>query len=144
MHKVYDLKENLCRELEEYGSKDKFDISDIEYIDTLAHAIKNIDKIIEKYEENGYSQAGGGRYSYDGRGYGRGSYDMWRTTPYGRGYMDRYAYNDGRRYARNDGGYSRAEDDMESMIAELKVMMNDLPAEKKHEVQKFVQRIEQM
>ena len=42
------------------------------------------------------------------------------------------------------GRYARAEDDMDSMITELRKMVNDLPPEKSKEVQRFIQKIEQM
>ena len=71
MHKLYELKEMLCKELEEYGTKEKLDVGGLEIVDKLSHAIKNIDKIIEKYDEEGYSMAGGS-YARGGRGGGRG------------------------------------------------------------------------
>ena len=54
---LYDLKEKLTKELIEQGKKD----GTLNNIDTLAHAIKNIIKIIESCEEDEYS---GRRYSY--------------------------------------------------------------------------------
>ena len=53
MHRLYDLKDMLCEELEKYESKD-LTASSLETIDKLAHAIKNIDKIIAMGED-GYS-----------------------------------------------------------------------------------------
>ena len=47
MHAVYELKEKLCDELEEYGKKDKLDVGALDIVDKLAHTIKNLDKIIE-------------------------------------------------------------------------------------------------
>ena len=61
MDAIYELKDMLCEELEEYGKKDKLDVGGLEIVDKLAHTIKNLDKIIETYEEDGYS----GEY-YDG------------------------------------------------------------------------------
>ena len=46
MDAIYELKEKLCDELEEYGDK-KLDAGSLEVIDKLAHTIKNLDKIIE-------------------------------------------------------------------------------------------------
>lgn len=46
MHKLEQLKETLCRELEEYGERDNLDVGGLDVVDKLAHAIKNIDKII--------------------------------------------------------------------------------------------------
>ena len=56
MNELYELKEKLCRELKKYGNED-VTTSSLEVVDKLSHAIKNIDKIIEKYEEeeNGMS-----------------------------------------------------------------------------------------
>lgn len=51
MHKLYDLKDQLVEELEKYGEKNDIPKSEIPYIDTLAHACKNICKIIESCEE---------------------------------------------------------------------------------------------
>ena len=46
-----ELRKKLCDELKEYGKKE-INAGTLQVIDTLAHAIKNIDKIIET---NGYS-----------------------------------------------------------------------------------------
>ena len=42
------------------------------------------------------------------------------------------------------GRYSGAERDMDGLVAELRDMMPDLPEEKKREVQRFIQKVEQM
>ena len=55
MDALYELKDMLCEELEEYGKKDKLDVGTLEIVDKLAHTIKNLDKIIDSYEEDGYS-----------------------------------------------------------------------------------------
>ena len=139
MHKIYDLKDMLCEELEEYGAKDKLDVGSLDVVDKLAHAIKNINKIIEHYEdEEGYSEDGG--MMMDGRKGNRtysirGSYARGRRGNVKRDRMGRYS---------SESGYSRAEADMDSMVSELRDMMHDLPEEKKHEVQKFIDRIERM
>lgn len=132
MHKLYELKEMLMEELEEYASKDKLDVGGLDIVDKLAHAIKNICKIIKSYEEDdGYS---GGAYTYEGVG----SYKR-------DGSMRSYARGRGRNARRDSmGRYSGAERDMDSMVEELREMMPDLPEEKKREVQKFIQKVEQM
>ena len=66
MHKLYELKEMLCEELEEYGEKGKLDVGSLDVVDKLAHAIKNIDKILYAHEEDEYSHRGG--MSYERRG----------------------------------------------------------------------------
>ena len=52
MHELHTLKEKLCAELEKYSSKE-LTASALDYVDKLAHAIKNIDKIIEGGEYSG-------------------------------------------------------------------------------------------
>ena len=54
MDAIYELKDMLCEELEEYGKKDKLDVGGLEIVDKLAHTIKNLDKIIESYEDEEY------------------------------------------------------------------------------------------
>lgn len=80
MHKLHELKEMLCEELEEYASKGKLDVGGLDIVDKLAHAVKNLDKIIEV--DSGYSNRypyyRGGSYTYrDSRGrYSRAEADM--------------------------------------------------------------------
>ena len=57
MKELYELKEKLCDELKGYGKKD-MSAGTLDVVDKLSHTIKNLDKIIEKYEEEDYS----GRY----------------------------------------------------------------------------------
>ena len=65
MKELHELKERLVDELAEYGKKD-LTAGNLEVIDTLAHATKNVCKIIE---DEGYSGTYGG-YT-DGRSYKR-------------------------------------------------------------------------
>ena len=85
MKELYELKERLVDELKDYGKKD-LSSSNLQYIDTLAHAAKNVCKITEASDEGhsgyyddtrayrGYSRNhpysyrrdGMGRYSRDG------------------------------------------------------------------------------
>ena len=57
MHKIKELKELLCKELEEFGGRTSLDRNALSDVDTLAHAIKNLDKILQGEEED--SMAGG-------------------------------------------------------------------------------------
>ena len=128
MHELYELKEKLCQELEEYNSKE-MTAGSLEVIDKLAHTIKNLGKIIEMHEESeGYSSRGG--MSYEGN-YG-GSYARG-----GRG--RRTGANQYGSYAR--GGYSRND----GMIAELRELMMEAPDERsKKEFQRFISKMESM
>lgn len=139
MQDLYELKEMLCEELKEYGKKGELTTGSLDVVDKLSHTIKNLDKIIEKYEEDEYS----GNYMYDGGSYERGgnrggeSYRMSRAS-YARG-RGRNARRDSMgRYSR-EGGYSRHGD----MIAELHELMQNAPDEHtKMEFQKFITKME--
>lgn len=77
MKELHDLREMLCEELKEYGRKGEISTGSLAAIDTIAHAVKNIDKIID---DDGYS----GRYD---DGMMRGSYARRRDS------MGRYSRN---------------------------------------------------
>lgn len=131
MHELYELKDMLCKELKEYGEKGELTAGSLDTIDKLAHAMKNLDRVIESYEEDGeYS----GRSYPDGMG---GSYARGRYSREGRSYAR------GRMNARRDsmGRYSR--DD--GMIEELRDLMKDAPNEAiKRDIQRLVDKMEQM
>ena len=134
MDALYELKDMLCEELEEYGKKDKLDVGTLEIVDKLAHTIKNLDKIIESYEEDGYSEEvyndgtlEGGKYAR--RGGMRGGYAMARGR---RGNVRRDSM----------GRYSR---DNKMMVHELRELMEDAPDERtKMEFKKFIEKVEHM
>ena len=52
MHGIYKLREMLCKELEEYGNRTSLDTSALDVVDKLAHAIKNIDKVMNSGDYN--------------------------------------------------------------------------------------------
>jgi hypothetical protein len=83
MSEMYELRDKLCDELKSYGKKE-MSAGSLDVVDKLAHAIKNIDKIIENDEE-GYS----GRYPHE---YGR-SYRGRKRDSMGR-YSSRGEYDD--------------------------------------------------
>lgn len=78
MHELYDLKDKLMKELEEYGKGEELSAGSLEIVDKLTHTIKNLCKIIDECDD-GYS----GRY-------------------YPHSYRRSY-----RGYSRRDGRYSR-------------------------------------
>lgn len=133
MHELYQLKEMLCKELEEYGRKGEVTANTLEIVDKLAHAVKNIGKIIEMYEEEDeYSMDGGNSYrgsmrSYSRRG-GRGG------NRGGRG-----SYDDG-----NRNYYSR-DDRSDMMVDKLEDLMEDAPDERtRQEIQRLVNKMQGM
>ena len=145
MHELYELKEKLCKELKKYSDKELTKDS-LELVDKLSHATKNLDKIIEKYEE----EEEGGSYGYNSyensyRGGGRsnrGSYNNGGSYARGRG---RNARRDsmGRYSSTNsyEGGYSRNAD----IATELRELMMDAPDEQtRMEYQKVINKLESM
>lgn len=149
MEELYKLKETLCNELEEYSKKGKMSAGDLDVVDKLSHTIKNIDKIIEKYDEDEYSGAMGysnrmsdrGRGGYSNRGYSndrmmdRTDYSMAR----GRGSNARRDSR-GRYAGEYHDGYSGHD-----MIAELRELMEDAPDEQtRSEFEKFIRKMEHM
>ena len=144
MHELMELKEKLCKELEEYGKKD-LSAGTLDVVDKLSHAIKNLDKIIEKYEEEEYSgdmrygmngrmMRGGVAYARDGRGsYRGGSYARGRTGNVRRDSMGRYS---------SERGYSR---DAEDLAMQLRDLMEDAPDETiRRDMEKLLRKVEQM
>lgn len=139
MDKLYELKEMLCKELEKYGKEDKLTAGSLEVVDKLSHSIKNLDKIIENYEGEGYSNRDGGSYERGGRS-NRGSYEgSYRGGSYARGRGSNARRDSMGRYSRE--GYSRADDLMDSLYGLMEEAPNDRV---RQEMQKFVSKIEEM
>ena len=147
MHEIYDLKEMLCKELEEYGKKGDLTAGSLDVVDKLAHTIKNLDKIIESYEEDGEYSSRGVSYA-GGMGMGGASYERGGRS-YRGGNMGGRSYARGRgRNARRDAmgrysteGYSRNDE----MIEQLNDLMDDAPDERtRAEIQKFITKLEGM
>lgn len=113
MHMLYELKEKLMQELEEYGSKE-LTAGSLQTVDTLAHALKNLCKIIEAAEEEGSSERGGSyageRRSYRGGSYRGGSY-MGGSYARGR----RNASRDSRGRYSGEDGYSENNETVNSL-----------------------------
>lgn len=119
MHELQELKERLIDYLKEYN-KD-LTKSDIEMVDTLAHATKNLCKVIEDYEDGEYAERGMSRRGMNYRG---------RT--------------DGRRDSR--GRYSsRDYYDTDEITDKLRDLMDDAQDEKtRMEIQNFIHKMEKM
>lgn len=149
MHKLYELKDKLMNELEDYADNGKFSKDDVEAIKYTASAIDHICNIVEDEE---YSGAMGGMYdggsyegSYRGGSYEGGSYA--RGGNRGRGGRS-YARGRGRN-ARRDSigrysseGYSRASD---GIVMELRDLMDDAPDDRiRQEIQSLIHKVEKM
>lgn len=132
MHELYELKEMLCKELEEYGQKGELTAGSLEVVDKLANTIKNLCKIIDMYEDDGYSSRGESYEDGMGGSYARGGSRVRGGRGGNRG-SNRGANQYGR-YSR-DGG----------MIEDLRELMQDAPDERtRQEFQKFIRKIEGM
>lgn len=123
MHKLYELKEKLMRELEDYSENGKFSKEDVEAIKYITSAIDHICNIMENEDEySNTGMMGGGPYSYadDGRGGNRGgrsnrSYARGRGRNARRDRMGRYS---------SEGGYSY------DFKVDLEELMQDAPNER--------------
>lgn len=151
MHeKLYDLKDKLMKELGEYSQNGKYSKEDVETIKYMASAIDHMCNIIERAEEEEYSQRGG-NYAYDngnmGGSGGGGSY---------RGGGGRYSRDGGYLYSRNSyargrgqnaprdsmGRYSNADGDFAEQLEQL---MRDAPNDQiRQQVQNLMRQVEQM
>ena len=125
--KLYELKEKLCKELEGYSDKELTSPS-LDVVDKLCHAIKNLDKIIDKHEEKERESMYGNSYNYPYNAYNDGYSRMGRNAR--RDSMGRYAT-----------GYPRDN----NMIMELTDLMEGSPDERtRMEFQKFINKMQTM
>ena len=145
MKELYDLKEMLLVELEEYGKKGELTAGTLEIVDKLAHATKNLDKVIMCLE-GGEEQSFRGSYD-EGGSYRGGSYRMSRNSYEGEGggsYRGRGSgakrYENGRYAPYSRRGYSRADD----MAGKLREMAEQAPDDKtRQEIQRLADKMEQ-
>ena len=112
MKELYELKERLIDELKDYGKRD-LSGSSLDMIDKLAHATKNLCKIIDESDEGS-----SGYYSRTGRVYD------------GRSFRNSYRRDDMGRYSR-DG-----------LADKLRDLMADAPDDRtRMEIQKLVEKM---
>lgn len=137
MEKLYDLKDKLCEELEEFARKQEMGAGDLEVIHKLTDTIKNIDKICMLEEEGGYSEA------VDGGDYGRGSSYANRGKHYVRGHYSRDGGMNGYSTRRRDsrGRYSR-EDGRSEMMEHLEMAMDSATEQDRDTIKRFMRQLE--
>ena len=122
MHDLYNLKEMLCKELCDYGKEGGLTLSSLSTIDTLAHAAKNVSKLIESYDKEEYSRRDGG---HSNGGY---YYDDGNSHRRGRDRMGRFVSRDA-----------------SEMAHKLREMMEEAPDEaSKREIQRLADKMESM
>ena len=136
MESMYNLKEKLCRELDEIARKPEMSAGDLETVHKLTDTIKNIDKIDMLEETGEYSQAGD--WEMEGRGsYNRGSSYRGRK----RDSMGRYS-RDGR-YGPTTRMYSRAEA-KDDMMAKLEDMMGSASEQERAILRQAMDKLEKV
>lgn len=141
MEYIEKIKKMLCRELEEYGEKNRVSGSDLEMIWKLTDTVKNLNKI-EMLEDGGYSERRGGYsrgMSYDDdMSYARGRGSNARRDSMGRysseGSYDDYSEAMDRRYSR-DG----AKDHMMDKLGE---MMRDADPNEREILKQTMRKLE--
>lgn len=120
MHELYELKEKLMDELKEHGGKD-LSAGSLEIVDKLTSTIKNLCKIIDEYDDDGYSS----RY-----------YPMYGS------------YNDGGSYRRGGRSYAQRRDSMgrysrDGLADKLRGLMDEAPDDRtRMEIQRLVEKME--
>lgn len=122
MDKLYELKDKLMKELEDYSQNGKFSRDDVETIKYMASAVDHLCNIIDG--EEGYS----GRYPYMGGVYADGRMDGRSSRrSYKRDSMGRYS----RGYSRND------------LADKMRELMEDAPDDRtRQEIQRMVDKLE--
>ncbi len=145
MHRLYELKDKLLNELMSQSEK-TLSPSNIEYVDVLAHALKNLCKVID-YKENEYSGRGSnyrGNYSYNGTY--DGGYDGTFSGSYGNG---SFARGGGSNMNRNSMvGYSSNSyakgSSMDDIVHEFRNIADTLPVDKQEEMKRLIMKMEQL
>lgn len=136
MEYMHDLKDKLCKELEEIARKPEMSAGDLEAVHKLTDTIKNLDKIAMLEDGDGYSQAGD--WEMEGRGsYNRGSSYRGRK----RDSMGRYS-RDGR-YGPTARMYSRAEA-KDDMMAKLEDMMGSASEQERTILRQAMDKLEKV
>lgn len=131
---LYELKSKLIKELADC-SKDEISANNLSVIDTLAHATKNVCKIMESMdEEGGYSERRPiyrGNYYMDGR-------DTW-SAPYNERGRGSGARRDSMGRYSSDG-YSNHDD---GILEELYTTMKNAPDEAtRRSIQSMINKME--
>ena len=139
MHELYELKEKLMDALKEYSGKE-LSAGVLDVVDKLAHATKNLCKVIEECENEGSSE----RYYADGMSAdGMSSRGMKYARDGGSYAREGGSYARGRMYAKRDSMGRYASDD--DLTAKLHELMDTAPNERtRTEFAKFISKIEQM
>lgn len=128
MEYMYELKDKLCKELDEIARKGELGAGDLEIVHKLTDTIKNLGKIEMLEGNDGYSRDGD--WVADMRGtYGRGSSYRGRK----RDSMGRYS-RDGHMYSRVDA--------KEHMMDQIEDMMDGANEREKEILRRAMEQLE--
>lgn len=116
MHKMEELREMLCEELDKITKKGELSAGSLDVVDKLTHSIKSIDTIIAM-EDAGYSSDD---YSMRGNSYARGRGSNARRDSMGRYSSDNYSMRGGRSGER--GRNYSYDDEMNNLREQLEDM----------------------
>ena len=134
MDAFYDLKDMLCRELDDLVKKGELSAGDLDVVDKLTHSIKSLVTIMAM-EEGGYSNDG----SYDNYGNGGmngGSYNSYRGYSGRRGRDTMGRYTSGRRYSRDEA--------KDEVMRHLEKAMNGASGEQRQVIQNAVDELKNL
>ena len=133
MNRLEELKYMLIEELEHLADSGEIDRKDLPTIDTLAHAAKNICKLIDS-EDKSHSRR---NYSYEGEPY-NGKTDVYE----GGSRADGYSYRRGRD---SMGRFSRDDGEIKGYIEEIKGVIRSATDEStRHKLSQLVEKMNQM
>lgn len=96
MHELNSLKDMLVKELEEFGKSGQLSKASLDTIDKLAHATKNLVKVIECCEADEYSHRMGRSYAERGYSYRDGEHSYANDNLRGQLYKLMESSNDER------------------------------------------------
>lgn len=142
MEYLYDIKDMLCKELEELAEKGELSAGTLDAVDKITHSIKSIVTIMAM-EDGGYSNEGG-YGSYEGN-YGRGgSYNSYARGNRG-GYRGGGRSREGGMGGRYSGRRYSRDEAADMMVQEFERLMEEAPNQEVREViQKAVKQLKSM
>ena len=130
MNALYDLRDMLCAQLEDYGKKGELSASVLEKVDTLAHATKNLDKIIDKCE---------GEESEEMENYSSRRHSSRRSRNSSRRSRNYSGYGSGRYYSGSDD-----DDEENDLVDQVYAMIDKTTDEQtRKDLKRFADKIEQ-
>lgn len=142
MENLEKLKMLMIKELDEMGEKGELDVGTLDVVDKLAHATKNLCKVIDSMDQTSYNDGRMGsmsRRSYADESYYDGSYADGES--YARGRMNAPRDSMGRYSGMR--GYSRhGEDKAIEVLDDLRGIVRELPKDAKYEVERIIKKHE--